>query len=487
MNPRSTGILLVVASLLGAFIYFYEIRGEDAREQAEEIERRIFADIEADAVSELELTTSDGKDARIQRVDGRWQMLEPLAFPADASTVDSMASTLASLTSERVIEEPEAFEVYGLGEDARVVHFRAGDRALVLRIGSSAPVGSMTYAAVDGASGVYLMPTWRVNSLTKSLDDLRERRVLQFDTAAIDRIDARWPGGGVVLERQEPGWVLTEPPHGAADAAVVENLLSDLAFLRADGFVDDPPADSESGLAEPELSVELRAAATEESPERVVTFAIGQVLDGRKRLARGGQLSLYEIGEERLADFPRSVVAYRFKDLANFPASDAQSFELVFFDDSGGTSDERVVRGERSDAGWETSPVQLGSGKARGLVSELSRLTAIDIVADSLDASELANVGLAPPRVTIRVFGASGEESEPPPLAEVQLGESDLETGIVAKAASRPAVYRLDYELAEHLPLTWEAFQNRFTEPAAPPADAAPELEEFPLEPDAFE
>ena len=30
MNPRTTGILVLVAAALGAFIYFYEIQGGDA-------------------------------------------------------------------------------------------------------------------------------------------------------------------------------------------------------------------------------------------------------------------------------------------------------------------------------------------------------------------------------------------------------------------------------------------------------------------------
>ena len=47
MNPRSTAILFVVALLLGAFVYFYEIEGEPDRREAEESSRRVFAGIEA--------------------------------------------------------------------------------------------------------------------------------------------------------------------------------------------------------------------------------------------------------------------------------------------------------------------------------------------------------------------------------------------------------------------------------------------------------
>ena len=34
--------------------------------------------------------------------------------------------------------------------------------------------------------------------------------------------------------------------------------------------------------------------------------------------------------------------------------------------------------------------------------------------------------------------------------------------GIVAKAAARDEIYQLEYELAEHIPVSLEAFRNRF-------------------------
>ena len=49
MNPRNTGILLLVAAALGAFIYFYEIQGADSRREAEEREKRLFAGVEPEA------------------------------------------------------------------------------------------------------------------------------------------------------------------------------------------------------------------------------------------------------------------------------------------------------------------------------------------------------------------------------------------------------------------------------------------------------
>ncbi len=50
MNPRTTGIVFLVAAALFAFVYFYEIQGGPAREQAEEESKRLFPGLEDEAV-----------------------------------------------------------------------------------------------------------------------------------------------------------------------------------------------------------------------------------------------------------------------------------------------------------------------------------------------------------------------------------------------------------------------------------------------------
>ena len=100
MNPRTTGILAIVALLLGAFIYFHEIRGGDTREEAEALAKRLFPDVEANAIQWMELTTTDGHDARLERSEGVWRLRRPVEFLADG-----LAVTLASVRLGR--SDPE--------------------------------------------------------------------------------------------------------------------------------------------------------------------------------------------------------------------------------------------------------------------------------------------------------------------------------------------------------------------------------------------
>ena len=193
MNPRTTGILFFVALLLGGFIYFYEIRGGERREQAAADAKRLFVELAAADVVWLEVRTDDGKDARLERVEGSWQMVEPLEFPADPLAADGIADALAGLTSEGVIEDPHGPEVYGLSESGRSIRFGVkGGETLEVRVGDPTPLGSSTYLSVAGRDEIYTVESFSIRPFERSLDGLREGRPLRFDRDAVDRIAVRW-------------------------------------------------------------------------------------------------------------------------------------------------------------------------------------------------------------------------------------------------------------------------------------------------------
>ncbi|UCE84637.1 MAG: DUF4340 domain-containing protein, partial [Deltaproteobacteria bacterium] len=212
MNPRTTGILLVIAAALGAFVYFYEIRGEGGRKAAEQAARRLFGDLEASAIDAIELSSEDGRGVRLERRGERWRIARPIDVRADAFEADGLATALAELESEQVLEDPQPPDVYGLGESARVVRFEVEGVARDLRLGNATPVGSNTYASTGDAARVYVVPTFRANRFERSLDELRDERVLPFDRDAVERIEVSWPGAeAVVLERRDAEWQLVSP------------------------------------------------------------------------------------------------------------------------------------------------------------------------------------------------------------------------------------------------------------------------------------
>jgi len=469
VNPKTTGILFLVAAALAAFVYFYEIQGEEGRRKAEEAEKRLFAGFEAADVEAISLVTRDGTPVRAERRDGGWEIVEPLVFPADDFALDAMAGALAQITSENAIEDAQEASVYGLDADEREVRFTVHGTEHALRIGDKTPMGSNSYVSVAGETGVYSVPTYRVSTFSKTFDDLREKRVLEFDREAVTRIEASWPDGHVVLERGGAGWTLVQPVEGPADEEVVDGLLSDLSFLRASGFVDDPPPDEETGLDRPAFSIRLSGPASGEGGKALdVALAIGSRSDGSTRLARAGRATLYRISEDRLEDFPTEVTAYRFKQLAAFDASEAKRLDVLFHSAAG---ESIAITAERSEFGWTSWPESFQPGKVASLIGTLANLRARDIAAESMGPEELERLGLSPAKAVFRVTGeapADAEEGGAPQLAEVRLGILRGSDGIFAQRAGDDTVFVLDSGLAEYLPVSYEAFVNRFRAEGVP-------------------
>lgn len=479
MNPRTTAILFLVAVMLGGLVWWSN-RHEAGKQEAEEQAKRLFGELEAPAVDWIEVRSSDGHDVRLERREGAWHVAKPVDAPADATNADGIAGALATLVSESVIEDPQGFSVYGLEDGARVVRFGAGGADRELRIGKKTPVGANHYAATGPSGTVYTVASYRTTALEKALDDLRERRPLRFDRAAVARIEATWTGGGVVLEKDGETWRMKAPMDVPADADTVETLLSDLVFLRAGGFVDQPPPDAELGLDAPAYRVVLVDAPQDGKEPLRHELAIGGPIGGEMRAARGAEPFVYKVPADRFDKLPRSVVAFRFKELARFVATDAQRFEITWSDPAAASSQSVTVTGESAgDAGWTTQPEPWATGLAARMVAELARLEADDIAAESMGPEELAGVGLSPARAAVRVLGKAPEAGgDAPELAHVLLGVQK-NGKLFAKVPSRETVYLLPDALAEHVPISLDAYRARFVakeEPKPAEEGAAPEV-----------
>jgi hypothetical protein len=465
MNPRNTLLLALVVAAVAAFVWFYEIEGGAERAKQDEASKRLFPDVTAESIQSIELRTEDGANARLERAgDAGWKLVAPLATPADRFAADGVASTLTELTPEATFDTPEPLENYGLAVEPSV-RFRAGDKDYALRLGKTTPVGGNVYATDAEGKRVFAIASWRKNALAKSVKQLRDGRVLDFDRAQVKGITLQSGDGRVVLARADEGWRIAEPVDAKADADAVEGLLSDLQYLRADEFVDAPAADAQLGLDAPWLSAEL--ALESGDPLRL---AVGATREDR-RVVRGSAGRVFEIAGSRLESLPRKLEAYRWKQLASFASEDAAQLELRFQEP--GAEPVTILATPDEAEGWKTAPEAMAPGKASRLVSELSGLRAEEVAADAMGDAERAALGLAPPRATLLVRGKPNEgHAGGAPLAELLLGLPQADGRIPAQRAGEPTIYWLAASAREALPVGLGAWRESFVAKEAPPAES---------------
>ncbi len=463
MKPRNTLILLVLAVLAGAALWHFELR-EAAKTDGGDAGTKVFAGLDAAKIEWVELAQAEGPAVRIEKRGEDWRLTKPIDFAADRMAADGVASALAELASatvfdpaaEDVASRPEGPESYGLTREPRV-RFAAAGKQYALRLGDPTPVAGNSYVAAEGDARVFVVPQWQTGALAKTLGELRETRLFDFEREKLQRIAFAWPDGGATLEKKADGWRLVAPLEDAADAVLVETLISDLQGLRADAFLA-PASDEELGFTAPSVRIDLTA-------EGGASYALvlGAPRAGDKLAARSGASGAVEVAASILARLPRSASALRDKTLADFAVADAQRFALTFAEPGG---EPLRVTGTSSAEGWETKPA-LEPGAASALLAELASLAGREIAAESLGPAERAAFGLEPPRVRLQVFGA-GEGDAAPVLADVRLGVLRAGSGFAAQRAGRSVVYWLDESRASGLPQSAAQFHASFAAKPAP-------------------
>ena len=500
MSLRSTGVLALIAILLGAFIYWHEIEGEAAREAAKEDEQSVLPGLEPESVEMISLSTLDGVDARFERIDGRWTLTSPSVGRADTTAIDAMAQALASLPRKGVVASPGERTEYGLGPAAKRIRFVADGHAGELLIGRSTPVGGHVYVSVLGEGrdeAVEYVERYRVNAFNRNLDDLRERQILDFEASELRTLRISWPSAAspddrveVALARDASGdWQLGVPVVSAADPQTLRDLISSLQFLRATGFIDVRTDEDDAALANPAMIFHWTLAG--DHLERRMRIA-----EGDRTIVEGPDGQRYTIDAQEMEAFPREVVDYRFKTVSSFDLADARHLELEFQGDEATASVEPLrVEARLEESGWSDvesdTEERIASDRASDLVRQLANLRAVDILADEMGPRELASLGLAPPRVRIRIGNQADEGEGSAILADVKIGRLDPGRGLFVQRQGDSTIYLLPASAADDIPISRAAFASDFQTEAADgtapsdqdaPGDAARNLEIDPLE-----
>ena len=480
MNPRTTGLLALVACLLGTFVYLYEIEGQDGREAVLESEKRLFPGVEASSVDSLELTTNDGEAARFERREGVWRVVSPVEGAGDAVALDAIAGALSQLARAGSVKTaPGDLAQFGLGDAAQIVRFEADGTGHALRVGKPTPVGGNVYVASEDGSDVAYVERFRLNAWKRSLAELRERRILTFDAGEVERLGVSWPEQAGVFELvlvrdADHVWQIEKPIAARADQEQVNTLLSNLGYLEASGFVDVRTPAVEDALRETAISFRWSTAGSEQESRFRIAGLFSEGDGGRLVESEGGGLRL--IAAERLDDFERRLTDYRDKELIQVDGASLERIELEFATAAG--AEGRSVVLVQKQGVWSADGRELDPEAIAGLAANLASLRASDIAADEMGEAELASVGLAPPAVRVRMVsgtgaaGASGEAASP----VVELGRLDPERGLFARRGTDPTVFLLPASLAESLPLSLADLEARLAKTAAEPvadSDAA--------------
>jgi hypothetical protein len=427
---RTTWIVALVVLVLGAWVYWHEVRG--GREKAA---RRVAAAklvaIDPAQVSAIRINHS-GILHELQKRGADWFLVRPLPAPADARAVAAFLDTLAAARREDDVGKGN-LPRYGLDAPAAVVEIEAGDRSRKLQLGRINPQQTLVYTLVDDDASVVLTTSAILTQSLANAFGWRDKRVVEVSPADVDRIVMRTAMDGTVALRKDArfGWRVDGGVPWRVDPVRCEGILLGFAQLTAVGIGAENKADRAGfGLQNTDVGVTL-----ESSGRGLADVAVG-FADGK-----GGYFAMVAEKPEifvidgRLFDAMVALTRDPRDRKALWPFVPEQIDRIQVE-----APDDRFELRRRSAQEWKVvastrfdSTFALGTGMVDALLIDLATLE----VADFPPTQPAASL-YDPPRVEVRLFAGARE------VSGIALGRKDPRgLNAFARAPGEPAVFLL--------------------------------------------
>ncbi len=267
MSWRKIFVYLIILSVLGSWVYFYEIKHKGQKKAEEDKANRLIC-MDNDSVDDISIKKDDGTLVHLKKIEGKWMLMAPVKTLADQSAVESIVATATSLKPERVLKEKDvSWEEYGLQKPTFEVTIRSKDIKNHISFGDQNPSKSSFYLKKDDDQRLFLVADTVKNAFNKSIFDLRDKNVLAIAPVDVDRVLVRNNDQEIEIKRDLPEkWVLTKPESMKLRASVLSRDLNTLANLKAKDIIDSPNLSEEKyGLNDPKIFITLSGPKLEQT------------------------------------------------------------------------------------------------------------------------------------------------------------------------------------------------------------------------------
>ncbi len=435
MKPRNTLLLLLLTAAVGAYLYFYEIKGGEEREKEKTAAGKLI-DIKRDSVTAITIRP-DGVE--LKKVGTTWELTAPVQYQADDGTISTLLSSLESAQRDQkdITTSRADYAGYGL-EPARaelIVRHDKGEQD-TLYLGDSNVTSTMVYARVNSDPEVVLTNNGLSNNAKKSLLDWRNKDLLNFDNNAANRLLLTTPKNRFELKKENGKWQMVSPIKAAADESKISSLLSRVRYGRINEFMAEQINDAKQyGLDKPAYEFTVFFGAND--AQKAVNFG---KKDGANYYAHDpARPQVFKVDTSLVKDLNVSVMDLRNKKVAEFENWNADYVELNYADTL------KIVCEKDTSDNWQIKSPEAKKAKSweiSNITGGLSGMEATAFVDEN--AADLKKYGLDKPRVIVTIKQKGNE------VARALIGKEKGDR-VYAKAANSAVVVEVKKEDADKL------------------------------------
>jgi hypothetical protein len=430
MNARNTFFWLAIAAALFVAILMRQRYGRPAPTGPV----KVLPGLRAEAVTSISVRLKDQKPIRAERTNDTWRLTQPVSYPAQAASIQSLLLALERLTPAAIItaherrSRPKSDEEEGFVSPQASLSIQQSNSGLFqLEVGARTAPGDQLYLQVAGVAGVYVVDAELLKDIPRNQDEWRDTALIDLRRLAFDHIAVTNRSDNVnetkVIELQHDAgnalWQIVNPPIQArADANRLSGLLHQLESLRVKQFVsDEPKAELETfGLQVPRLELALARGT---NTLALLQFGKSPTNDPALVYARRwGRNTILTVATNALSGWQDQVNSFRATNVVDLPESIA-AIEVY-------GRDHFSVQQQGSNL-WRLLPQNLpaDAGACKELLSALGHLQVLEPL-DAVTAPELARYGLAASaRKYILKTPAFSPGATNPAFAEVDIGATN--------------------------------------------------------------
>jgi hypothetical protein len=344
MRFKSTSILLIVFVILGSYVYFAEYRGRDERQKQEEAKKKAFQ-VEEKDITDITLKYPDRTIEGVKKGEKQWEFVNPAGVETDPDEWQMLASNIPRIEREdTVAENAQDLTPFGLKQPQVTVAAKlTNGQTIEISFGAENPRKTYHYAKLASSNDVFLAPNNWATTFNKTVSDLRNKRILNFETEDIDRV--KFAAGSTELEIQKSGesWQIKKPIDAAAEDTEVTSLVSSMRFARASSFPNGIDA-KKVGLEPPAMRISLHDKKA--NADRVLL--IGTTSEPDKYYARDASRDVIFIVDKEIPDkLRRPVFDWRDKSITRIDRNAIEAIDILR-----GTEKLTV---NKADADWKLS------------------------------------------------------------------------------------------------------------------------------------
>ena len=350
--------------------------------------------------------TSKPKTLHCEKRDGTWFVTHPMETKADPQEIEDLLSGLRSLqvstfeADKADANVPAQLEKTELDTPRIQMKLSDGNNTYALDIGSEVPSENGTQGSVYVKSvhqeAIYTVSDDIYKLLSKSVFDLRDKRVIDFQRTDTVRIEIKQTQEITVCTKNyDNTWELQTPTEKIkADAQAVDDLLFGIDSLEATAFVDNPVKNLASyGLASPSIEV----AFTQRGEEKPAMLHIGDYAKDGTVYVKAEQSDEVARVERALIDKIALGAAWlRDKQVLNFHIDDAIRLTV---------HGEESLTCQRLGTNWRlTSPVkeEANNTEVNAIIYELDDLMADVFVGREPSVTD-AITGFSTPQIQLTI------------------------------------------------------------------------------------